>query len=254
MFWATESGRWMPSPRRSSVTIPTCACSSSGVISASDRAARSSGSVPRRSDQARSTPAEARCGPNQAAPTGRRSRRLRISETDVVQARRGGRARRPSAARRRPPRPAARIRALGFGNAEHQMHDLGGVDLRHRRSPDRLAIAHDRDALADREYLVEEMRDVDDRRRLPPSGPRMTSKSRSRSGPDSDDVGSSKMMIRACCRSARAISTSCRSPMLSCSTGVCGEILHPRRASSDFRLAHHFGGPDEPAGRRHARR
>ena len=69
----------------------------------------------------------------------------------------------PSTFKRPPLASAYRPHApLGLCNAKHEMHNAGRVDFAHRGSPDGLAVAHDRHAFADREYLVEEMSDVDD--------------------------------------------------------------------------------------------
>ena len=118
----------------------------------------------------------------------------------------------------------ARRVALEDGATDHHLDQRRAArHLRQRLGRDVLAVAQDGDGVAQREDLVELVRDVDDRDAAARSR-RITPKSRSTSRSDSAAVGSSMMMTLAPEEAARAISTICFCATLSDDTLAAGSI------------------------------
>ena len=88
-------------------------------------------------------------------------------EADVVQ---HAAATEPAHGKQRPARGGVGLAQplLPLDLAQHQPHHLGRRDRGDGAGADGLAVAHHRDAVADMEDLVEEVRDVDNRRAAPP--------------------------------------------------------------------------------------
>ena len=173
-------------------------------------------------------------------PRGRRGRRAPRRAARSRSAAASGAAERQSPGGRRRRRAASRRALPAFGEvlrAGHQPHELRGGRLAAVERRDRVAGAHDGDAVADLLDLVHAVRDEDRRRALGREPLAAIANSRSRVATSSAEVASSRIRTFGSRTSARAMQHACRSLKRELLDGPV-ETAAPRpRSSSSARAA-----------------
>ena len=236
-----------PCWRRSSGTSPTPAAIAAGRRARRAAAARRPSTVPA------SAAVDAEDRPRDLAPPGADEPGER---DDLAGAHVEGDVREDALARQALDLAARRVAALGLLLREERVHvapDHRADDRRGRELLDRLrqhvpAVAHDGDALAEREDLLEPVRDEEHGRAARRAACSAMPKSRSTSVMVSAAVGSSITITRASAVSAFAISTSCWSAIESPRAEPVGVDAHAELVEERGRVAAHPAAVDAVAG------